>query len=1179
MKKLLCSCGALLLLLSVPVAAFGEKSKPSKKANFVPFEIKVIEVDGKEISCARKKANGKFLSGVVKRKKGKETFVTNQSKIAALKSKVSSRRLSSTSSVAKKLKKLQTKTKQWNRFCKTQGPGAKGGPLHFVQKPQVVNISGDSATIAFETNVDSDAEVNYAEHHGSAGITLNSAERTTSHFFILSGLTPKTTYHLGITAKDKKGNKISEHVHLQTTDGSSVAVEFSTFGILRLREGQTIKYDISGKSEIGAVKFSINTTAPFAALTDQGNGSAVLVLSPGEGTRGDYPYEIIATDPSGQQQSVANIIKVYPALPPHQHNGEPGFYVGMHSDPFIPNFSFPEVTTDIGLNRVETTRGGNWSELFPNLSANTALVIKHNVIFDTNALLDTIVIYPGGSLKFRTDKSTRLSLVTLQVMEQGLLEIGSEAAPVASNVTAEIVFRDVPFNLDIDPGQFGHGLMNHGTVRMHGRPIKNTFLRVANELAAGDSVITMSGDVSDWKAGDKLIFPDSTQVRHYFRNPHKMKWEENEVAGVQGSVVTLKTALQFAHPGARNIDGKLEFLPHVGNLGRNVILRSENPDGVRGHTINFGHAAWDLRYVGFVELGRTLAVDPNADLTETSSHLHSTAFDGNGLPTQIGRNQIGRYAVHNHHAHGPREIPGSGYQQVMIGNAVDGSPKWGIVLHGTHFSLARDNVVYRAVGAGIITENAAETHNVIEKNFVMRSVGSGQSAIGRALGAIDFAHEGSGFWFHGSNNFVRNNVSANNTFGYNIFHLSMPSNLRYPLAQGDDPTEEGQYLLDPDPRRMQILQFQGNEAYSQSAFGVELWTLAYRTSEPGRDNPNGELLAGVPTLKDTIAWHNGDGGIKAGSGRPNNFVIDGLTVRQELKAGNEPCIGFGVHSSSAYTSAVRIRNADIQGAERAVADTRTGLIVEDSYLRSCVGYIPFKITQNNNLFDNVKIDPIPGVPFRGIVYKTEHLQEGSSRLTSFSSMLGSASRFLVFDHQKIPGNDYELFLPQQLPDSPVIGRGIPGVTVSCPEAGMTAGACWNKYGFAINDQLATCASTQPEFEVGAACPNPTEDVAYHAVPRALLSNIRNGNKEGQIFVYGVITGDPAKMDIRNSYMIQLDNSEPEKRRYQDPDNRSIYRVYENLAAGQHTVQAWLLDKNGNELPGSRHSLTFSGPTS
>ena len=185
--------------------------------------------------------------------------------------------------------------------------------------------------------------------------------------------------------------------------------------------------------------------------------------------------------------------------------------------------------------------------------------------------------------------------------------------------------------------------------------------------------------------------------------------EEVQIASVSANQVTLATPLQYAHKGARNADGKLEFLPHVGNVSRNVVVRSENPQGTRGHMIFMSHAAIDLRYVEVRDMGRT-----------KMGVLDNSEFDANGQLVRFGTNQIGRYAIHFHHDFGPKDTPAGGYQFTLVGNSVDGAPKWGITVHNSHYGLVRDNVVYNTRGAGIVTEDGTESFNVFDHNFALR---------------------------------------------------------------------------------------------------------------------------------------------------------------------------------------------------------------------------------------------------------------------------------------------------------------------------------------------------------------------------------------------------------------------------------------------------------------------------
>ena len=105
--------------------------------------------------------------------------------------------------------------------------------------------------------------------------------------------------------------------------------------------------------------------------------------------------------------------------------------------------------------------------------------------------------------------NTTLTVETLLVYPDGKLLVGSTAAPA---VNVQIVFTDSPINTTVDPEQYGHGLVAFGEVTMIGQPRTPTFSRLAGELSAGTTTMTMSEDLSGWVAGDRVIVPDSRQM-------------------------------------------------------------------------------------------------------------------------------------------------------------------------------------------------------------------------------------------------------------------------------------------------------------------------------------------------------------------------------------------------------------------------------------------------------------------------------------------------------------------------------------------------------------------------------------------------------------------------------------------------------------------------------------------
>ena len=573
-----------------------------------------------------------------------------------------------------------------------------------------------------------------------------------------------------------------------------------------------------------------------------------------------------------------------------------------------------------------STRDGDWSNpstwsggRVPAPRDSVLVARGTSIVYDTvsDGAVDCVDVQ--GSLRFRTDASTRLTVVTLIVSTVGRLEIGTAGAPVSGAVSAEIVIADRPLDTARDPEQFGHGIVGLGIIRVHGAVRTPPFIRLAAEPRAGQTRLVLDERPAGWRAGDRLVLPDTRHLGGDERGSrYQPQWEELTVAAVSGQTVTLAAPLAFDHKGARRPDGVLEFLPHVGNVTRNVVIRSANPRGVRGHVLFVNRADVDIRYARFADLGRT-----------RPGVLDNTEIAADGGVRHIGTNLIGRYALHLHHLFGPSRPAANGSQFALIGNAIDGAAKWGLTIHNSHFGLVRDNVVYDARGAGIVAEDGSETMNVLEHNFVMRSEGSGDSAPRSGYGgaANDPGGEGSGFWLRGPNNVLRNNVAANvEVFGFDVAAGALGT-VRAPLSPGADTSEEGGYRA-LDTTVAALPEFSGNEAYGAVQTGVAIgW--------------NG-------TLTNTRVWHATRQAIAA-------YPVDELTIDGAVVRGDVAVLArdyenpAGIWLTNYAAKHVVIRRADVQGLRVGVfspfsltAETEPGrgdgtVTVEDSYFRAYVG--------------------------------------------------------------------------------------------------------------------------------------------------------------------------------------------------------------------------------------------------
>ena len=262
---------------------------------------------------------------------------------------------------------------------------------------------------------------------------------------------------------------------------------------------------------------------------------------------------------------------------------------------------------------VTSAGSGAWSDArtwstrrVPGANDKVAIAAGHHVTYDSvnDSKLDCIEV--RGHLAFSHDKNSRVKVGTVMVLEEGQLEVGSTVKPIAPNVTVELIIADQIINADVDPGQIGTGIIALGKVTMHGAVKTPTFVRLKREPLAGHTTLELGQPVAGWNGGDSVVIPDTRQLRASERGTSfSSQTEKVEIASISGAHVTLAAPLNFNHAGARDAGGTLQFLPHVGNVSRNVIVRSENPNGTRGHTMFISHADVDLRYVEFRDLGRT----------------------------------------------------------------------------------------------------------------------------------------------------------------------------------------------------------------------------------------------------------------------------------------------------------------------------------------------------------------------------------------------------------------------------------------------------------------------------------------------------------------------------------------------------------------------------------------------
>ena len=536
---------------------------------------------------------------------------------------------------------------------------------------------------------------------------------------------------------------------------------------------------------------------------------------------------------------------------------------------------------------------------------------------------------------------------------------------------------------------------------LYGAVKSPTFVRLAGAPQAGDSAFLLAQPVSGWQPGDTLVLPDSRQLPDTGNDRHTyLRLEERTVQGVSpdGRTITFAPALQFTHPGTtdENGDGQPDYVPHIANLTRNIVIRSENRGGTRGHVLFTNRARIDVRHVEFEGLGRT-----------TFDDLHATT------------NHIGRYSLHVHHLYGPSPTVDPQYQFRLVGNAVHedsaATPpqKWGITLHGSHYGLVQDNVVYNLGGAGIVTEDGSESFNVFDHNFVARITSNG----GRDEHEDQprgIAREGVGFWFRGPNNHVRNNVAANlgedagdveasYAFKYNLVYLGT---VRIPDFRGADTMVAGQYTS-RNGNQLPLLEFDNNEAYGVVQ-GLTMWWLC---SLSAGDDFRGQC--GQSVVRNLVVWHAMR---YAYYGYPGyNYVFDNARVYGD--ASQFGAFGNAIWHYGDYATVDHVtRNSSFFNTVGVYPPSwRDGTVrFENNYLKTAVRFIfrtsaapgacpTCDLPDPNTVLNNNRFAAPAGRPLRTI--SMDWYTNGQDA--------GNQDRLFACNHGGVAGTHFEVFWPQK----------------------------------------------------------------------------------------------------------------------------------------------------------------------
>jgi hypothetical protein len=519
--------------------------------------------------------------------------------------------------------------------------------------------------------------------------------------------------------------------------------------------------------------------------------------------------------------------------------------------------------------------------------------------------------------------------------------------------------------------------------------------------------------------------------------------------------------LQFAHPGEASDDGTISLLPHVAVLDRNVVFRSADPNGTRGHVLLAGRADINIRYARFEDLGRTSALVP----------VDNTVVDASGVVTHFGTNQIGRYAMHLHHVIGPANATNTGYQFKLIGNTFDNGRRWGVALHSTSFGLLQDNITYKFQGAGFATVDGSEIENLFTHNFAARIQGTNSEQTNYD-NLSDVGRSGSGYWMRKAGNILRNNVATDVSFAGLVINGHSSTQEHLPAFRGANDDIEGEYVF-PDHNPPGWID--GFEAYGRTKNGI--WMIF----PTGKSEDESNL-----TFRGITIWHTHGNGIE--TYHINRVTFDDVTILGQKSAMGSARTGIsrwtiGIQLITYEVINLVIRHAHIENEhigitspELAGGSLHTGEVgdptrIEQSYLQNLVN-----LRVSNNKWSEhdlrgkalvVSDTMFLTMSTAGMLYVPSNpaniqMWYRAPKRTDGRDLM-SSDVVTIYNYNRVPGDSFRLYYNEQqrdfVPPATIYGIG-------SPVPGLTNGQLWSLFGIAVGGALAPENATTREGIIG-----------------------------------------------------------------------------------------------------------------
>lgn len=419
---------------------------------------------------------------------------------------------------------------------------------------------------------------------------------------------------------------------------------------------------------------------------------------------------------------------------------------GVASAQMGANLCPPSSATDTAKQAGLWQDASTWTDGTVPVAGERVLIPVGMTVTNNGTTADVLWIHVAGKLTFCDHCDTQLNVHTIYVPMGGVLDLGATGMPTTGKCVVE--WLPGPF-LPGDSTKLSRGLICHGEFMACGLQ-KTAWTEVPGECAVGATSITLPSAPVNWQVGDRIIITGTDSPR----NGVKYQSEFRTITAVNGATVTFDQPLQFRHWKWR---ADLPFW--VGNLTRNIVFRSRDTSTLdnRGHAMGMGTMMNDARYVAFEGMGRTNAMAPVTD----------PRFDAYGeMVPGSDANVRARYSDH-YHRRGQLSQP-----VIRIGCVVDGSPKWGFLIHDSVAHL-KDCIAVNCNGSGFATEEGQERGSIDHcLSALNRGMGEVLTPSGTELSTDDdhgctnigdWGIDGSGFWLQGGSVALTNSAATDNS--------------------------------------------------------------------------------------------------------------------------------------------------------------------------------------------------------------------------------------------------------------------------------------------------------------------------------------------------------------------------------------------------------------------------------